>query len=363
MAHTEHAPGFISWAARLVAAVTLAALPSLALAHDPVYTSEFHRELCTFTASGSNPYFPLWVGHAVLLEGEEVDEGEVVEVSLIITVLDVTELVDGVVTRVVEERESIDGEIFEVSRNFFATCRETGDVWYFGEDVDFYEDGQIVDHHGSWRAGIDGAQPGIQMPSVPLLGARYFQELAPAVALDFAEIVSVTDTLTVPAGSFTNVLRVLEGSAIETTSVGEKWYLRGIGLAKDEELELVEVTEPDCQPDATTLCLNDGRFKVEAEWEDFAGHVGAAHAAQSSDDSGEFWFFGPDNVELLVKVIDGCGSSLDAYWVFAAGLTNVGVELTVTDTQADVPSKVYRNPVRSDFAPILDSAAFPTCDE
>ena len=117
------------------------ALPGLALADDPVYTSEFHRELCTFTASGSNPYFPLWAGHAVLLEGEEEDEGEIVEVSLLITVLDVTELVDGVVTRVVEERESIDGELYEVSRNFFATCRETGDVWYFGEDVDFYEDG------------------------------------------------------------------------------------------------------------------------------------------------------------------------------------------------------------------------------
>lgn len=361
MARSAFAPGFKTLAALAVAVVSLLALPLPVLADPPVYTSEFHRELCTFTASGSNPYFPLWVGHAVLLEGEEVDEGETVEVSLLITVLDATELVDGVVTRVVEERESIDGEIFEVSRNFFATCRETGDVWYFGEDVDFYENGQIVDHHGSWRAGLNGAQPGIQMPNVPLLGARYFQELAPGEALDFAEIASVSDALTLPAGNFTNVLRIVEGSAIETTSVGEKWYLRGIGLAKDEELELVEVTEPECQPDATTLCLNDGRFKVEAEWEDFAGHTGAGHAAPGSDDSGEFWFFGPDNVELLVKVIDGCGSSLDAYWVFAAGLTNVGVELTVTDTQSDAAPKVYTNAVGTNFAPILDSAAFDTC--
>lgn len=363
MARTGFAPSLRTLTALAVAAFSLLAFPRLGFADDPVYTAEFHRELCTFTASGSNPYFPLWPGHGVVLEGEEEDEGEILEVLLEITVLDETELVDGVVTRIVEERESLDGELYEVSRNFFATCRETGDVWYFGEDVDFYEDGQIVDHHGSWRAGIGGAQPGIQMPSVPLLGARYFQELAPGEALDFAEIVSVSDSLTVPAGSFTSVLRVLEGSAIETTSVGEKWYLRGIGLAKDEELELVEVTAPDCQPDATTLCLNDGRFRVSALWEDFAGHAAQAHAAQGSDDSGEFWFFGPDNVELLVKVIDGCDSSFESFWVFAAGLTNVGVELTVTDTRADVPSKVYRNPVSADFAPILDSAAFLTCDE
>jgi len=362
MNRIERAPSSLALAARLLAALSLLASPRLVLAHDPVYTSEFNRGLCTFTASGSNPYFPLWVGHAVLLQGEELDEGEPVEVALRITVLDETELVDGVVTRVVEEREWQDGELLEVARNFFVTCRETGDVWYFGEDVDFYEGGVIVNHNGTWRAGVNGAQPGIQMPSVPLVGARYFQELAPGIALDLAEIASVTDTLTVPAGSFTNVLKVDEGSAIETTSFGEKWYLRGIGLAKDGNIELVEVTEPDCQPDATTLCLNDGRFRVEAEWEDFAGHEGQGHATQSSDDSGEFWFFGPDNVELVVKVIDGCDSSFDSYWVFAAGLTNVGVQLTVTDTQSAVAPKVYANPVGTDFAPILDSAAFDTCD-
>lgn len=361
MARSESAHGFSVMAARVVAAVAMWMLPGLVLGDEPVYTSEFHRELCTFTASGSNPYFPLWPGHAVRLEGEEEDDGEIVEVSLLLTVLDATELVDGVVTRVVEEREWEDDELHEVSRNFFATCRETGDVWYFGEDVDFYEDGVIINHDGSWRAGVGGALPGIQMPSVPLVGARYFQELAPGIALDFAEISGVTESITLPAGSFTKVLKVTEGSALEIGSVSEKWYLRGIGLAKDEELELVQVSEPDCQPDETTLCLNDGRFRVVAEWEDFAGHVGPAHAAQGADDSGEFWFFGPDNVELLVKVIDGCGSSLDAYWVFVAGLTNVGVELTVTDTQSDVQPKIYTNEVGTNFAPILDSAAFDTC--
>lgn len=361
MNRTERAPSSLVPGILLLAALSPLALPRLTLADDPVYTSEFNRGRCTFTASGSNPYFPLWAGHAVVLQGQELDEGEPVDVTLHVTVLGETELVDGVATRVVEERELQDGELLEVARNFFATCRETGDVWYFGEDVDFYQGGVIVDHHGSWRAGIDGAQPGIQMPSVPLVGARYFQELAPGVALDLAEIASVTEAMTFPAGGFTNVLKVEESSAIETTSFGEKWYVRGIGLAKDGNLELVEVTGPACQPDATTLCLNDGRFRVRAEWEDFAGHEGQAHAAQGADGSGEFWFFGPENVELLVKLIDGCNSSFESYWVFAAGLTNVGVRLTVTDTQSAAAAKVYTNPVRTNFAPILDATAFSTC--
>jgi hypothetical protein len=339
MARIAFAPGFRTLAALAVAAVSMFALPGPALADDPVYTSEFHRELCTFTASGSNPYFPLWVGHAVLLEGEEEDDGEIVEVSLLITVLDVTELVDGVVTRVVEERESIDGELYEVSRNFFATCRETGDVWYFGENVDFYEDGQIVDHHGSWRAGIDGAQPGIQMPSVP---PHWRTVLPGARARGGARLRRDRER----DRSAQRACRQLHQRAESPGGVGHRnrerrreVVLRGIGLAKDE-LELIEVTEPDCQPDATTLCLNDGRFKVEAEWEDFAGHVGAAYAAQGSDDSGEFWFFGPDNVELLVKVIDGCGSSLDAYCGVRRRPDQRRRRADDDRHAADVPSKV-----------------------
>ena len=63
-----------------------------------------------------------------------------------------TELVDGVLTREVVEREKEDGELVEISYNYFAHCRETGDVWYFGEDVDDYEGGVIVGHGGAWRA-------------------------------------------------------------------------------------------------------------------------------------------------------------------------------------------------------------------
>jgi hypothetical protein len=101
-------------------------------------------------------------------------------------------------TRVIEERESVDGELAEVSRNFFAQCVETRDVFYFGEEVDFYEDGPIVDHGGAWLAGVSDAQPGIIMPGHFAVGAQYYQEMAPGVAEDFAVNSAVGVTMTVP---------------------------------------------------------------------------------------------------------------------------------------------------------------------
>jgi hypothetical protein len=337
-------------------------LPGAVLAHDPPFTEEFDRDHCTFTSVGSNLYFPLWPGYSLLLEGEEEDdEGETVEVSAEISVLADTEIVDGVETRVVEERESEDGELVEVSRNFMAICRETGAVWYFGEDVDDYEDGEIVSHEGGWRAGVGGAEPGILMPGMPLIGARHAQELAPGVAEDRGEVISRGNTLTVPAGTFEGVLEVSDTNPMEPDEADPKFYAPGVGLIKDEDLELVEVNPPSCLPDADTLCLNDGRFQVEATFTDFEAQHGIAMANQTTDDSGEFWFFSPDNVELLVKVLDACDlPDFNSFWVFAAGLTNVEVTITVTDTETD-ETRTYPNPLGNPFQPVLDTAAFPDC--
>lgn len=345
-----------------LAAAAALLLAGSALAHDPPYTEDFGRERCNFTSVGSNPYFPLWPGHALLLEGEEDDDGELIEVSSLNTVLFETELVDGVRTRVYEERESEDGELVEVSRNFMAYCRETGDVWYFGEDVDIYEDGEIVSHDGAWRAGEDGAQPGIIMPGNPLVGARYHEEIAPGVAEDRAEIISRDETVTVPVGTFEDVLETLATDPLDPGAADQKFYAPGIGNIVDEVLELVEITPPFCQPDATTHCLNDGRFRVTVAWESPQGGMGAGQAILASDDSGEFWFFNPDNTELIVKVLDGCNvPNQENFWVFIAGLTNVGVTITVEDTFGEAPPKVYTNPVGTQFQPRLDTSAFDVC--
>ncbi|MGI0050085.1 MAG: hypothetical protein ACREAW_11140 [Nitrososphaera sp.] len=200
------------------------------------FTSSFMAENCTFNSTGSNPFFILEPNYQLVLAGEE--EGE--QVELIVTVLDETKQVNGTETRVVEERESVDGELVEVSRNFFAICEETNSVFYFGEEVDDYEDGEIVGHEGAWLAGEDNATAGIMMPGTTLLGARYYNEIAPDVALDRAEIIEDDEELETPAGTFENVLVIRETTPLEPDVEEFKYYAAGIGLLQDEDLKLEE---------------------------------------------------------------------------------------------------------------------------
>ncbi|RJP67782.1 MAG: hypothetical protein C4532_14095 [Candidatus Abyssobacteria bacterium SURF_17] len=204
------------------------------------YTTDFRLDACTFSTTGSNEYFILEPGYQLNLAGEE--KGVLIELS--ITVLNETEMVGDIETRVVEEMEREDGELVEVSRNFFAICNETNSVFYFGEDVDIYEDGEIVSHEGAWRAFENGNLPGLIMPGIILLGARYFQEIAPEIALDRAEIVKMDATLQVPLDEFENVLVTLETSPLAPGEKDLKFYAPGVGLIKDEAAELIEIVNP-----------------------------------------------------------------------------------------------------------------------
>lgn len=111
-----------------------------------------------------------------------------------------------------------------------------------------------------------------------------------------------------------------------------------------------------CVPGPTTLCLNRGRFKVEAAWKDFAGHAGTGRTLPLTSDTGAFWFFAPENVEVVVKVLDGQGLN-GKFWVFYGALSNVEYTLTVTDTSTGAV-KVYRNPAGT-FASVGDTSALP----
>jgi PKD repeat protein len=113
-----------------------------------------------------------------------------------------------------------------------------------------------------------------------------------------------------------------------------------------------------CRADAETLCLNGGRFSVTAEWTKLDQSNGFGQAVPLTDDSGYFWFFDASNIEMVLKVLNGCAID-NAYWVFAAGLTNVQVDLTVTDTTTGA---VYtnRNPQGTAFVPIQSTNAFPS---
>ena len=218
---------------------------SAALRGGAEFTDEFGIEDLTFRTSGENPYFPLIPGRQLLLQG--TDDGEVVRV--LISTLHQTTRVNGVWTRVIEEREWVDGELVEVSRNFFAHCKENGSVFYFGEDVDIYEDGEIVSHEGAWRAGTNGARAGVIMPGLALVGSRYFQEVAPGLALDRAEHVSQEEFVETPAGAFTDCLFIEETSPLEPGSTSEKSYAPGIGLIQDNEVKLIGFTPGDFDDD------------------------------------------------------------------------------------------------------------------
>ena len=111
-----------------------------------------------------------------------------------------------------------------------------------------------------------------------------------------------------------------------------------------------------CSADATTLCLNSGRFQVQTQWTTPQGQSGAGQAVGLTSDTGYFWFFSSNNAEVIVKVVDGRAFN-SRFWVFAGGLTNVNVVMTVTDTLTGT-FKTYTNPQGVAFQPIQDTSAF-----
>jgi hypothetical protein len=185
-----------------------------------------------FSAEITNPFLPLPAGTAWVLEGTE--DGQ--HVRLVVSSLDQTQDIAGVTTRVMEERETHDGVLVEISRNFL-TQTPDGTVCYYGEDVDIYEGGAIVSHEGAWRAGVANALPGILMPGAPALGMAFRQERAQGVAEDRAEITAVGETVTVPAGTFSNTVRFLETTPLEPGSESAKVYARDVGLIVDDAVE------------------------------------------------------------------------------------------------------------------------------
>jgi len=214
----------------------IVASSSLTFAANIPYTKTFEVNKNNLRPFGLNDYFiPLFPGNRLLLEGEE--DGAVIRV--LITVLARTRIVDGVRCSVVREVEWEDGEIFEISWNYFAIDRRTKSVFYFGEHVNDYEDGELVGHEGEWLAGVDGAQPGLIMPGLPLNGSRYFQEYYPGVAVDRAEHLNNNVMITVPAGTFDGCLYVAERSSLEPGEISYKTYAPGIGIVHDDIIELI----------------------------------------------------------------------------------------------------------------------------
>ncbi|MEM6795737.1 MAG: beta-propeller fold lactonase family protein, partial [Acidobacteriota bacterium] len=178
---------------------------------------------------------------------------------------------------------------------------------------------------------------------------------------DVGVTLRVEDRLTGAVKSYVNdrgtLFRpVLDTSAFATCSTPTSASAPRPKRAEATEAEEQVPAKAPCEPSPTSTCLAQGRFRVELSYLTSDSISGAGTAVRLTEDTGYFWFFGPDNIEVVIKVLDAC-EAFGRFWVFAGGLTNVRVEITVTDTETG-EQRTYLNPLGSSFEPIADTEAF-----
>jgi len=176
-----------------------------------------------------NPYLPLPPGTTWTYRGEEDNDPEVDVVS----VTHQTKAILGVTTTVVQDTVSIDGTLAEATSDWYAQD-DRGAVWYFGEDSKEYDShGHVTSAAGSWQAGVKGAKPGVVMEARPAVGDTYRQEFAKGEAEDMATVLSLSERVTVPVGSFANVVETKDFSCIESEQE-HKFFAPGVGMIRSE---------------------------------------------------------------------------------------------------------------------------------
>lgn len=212
-----------------IASLALLTAPALAAPVLPTFSAS------DFTGNPViiNPYFPVVEGQVRSFEGSA---GE----SFVFTGMGAGPTIMGIKTFSVRD-DAFDGELLiEQTFDFYAQDK-SGNVWYMGEDVTNYhydKKGNLIgtDSASAWRAGVNGALPGYIMPTNLTTGFNYYQEHAPNDdALDQATNVAIVPSVTVAAGTFSNVLQVIETSEIDKSARGFKYYASGTGLIKEEE--------------------------------------------------------------------------------------------------------------------------------
>jgi hypothetical protein len=193
-----------------------------------------------------NPYFPLIPGTKWEYE---IKRGNVTIEKDTVEVLNEGREVMGIQATVVRDTVSVGDQIVEDTYDWFAQDKDSH-VWYVGESVDNYVSGVLANHRGSWEWGVDGALPGIIMWADPSshLNEEYYQEYYVGRAEDKGQVLSVNESVSVPFGSFENVVQTLDFSALEPNLKEHKFYAAGIGLIKEidlnsgEEVLLIEFT-------------------------------------------------------------------------------------------------------------------------
>jgi hypothetical protein len=225
----------------LAALLCLGAQPTLAketaapaaTAKASAWQEDFGVANCKLATTGRNDYFVLEPGHQLVLAGGSV--------KLQITVLDQTKLINGVTTRVVEEREWDKGQLQEVSRNYYAICEQSKDVLHFGEDVEVYKDGKLVNTQGTWLVDGQNNRPGLVIPGKPQPGMKYYQEIAPSITLNRGQVLSLAETCKTAAGTFKQCMKIEGTSGMDAKKREYKFYAPQIGLVRDQNLRLMKV--------------------------------------------------------------------------------------------------------------------------
>ena len=199
-----------------------------------------------FVEGVDNPYFPLEPGTVLVYEGRSGDEREVVTVR----VTHRTKEILGITAVVVRDTVTIAGEVHEDTFDWYAQDVD-GNVWYLGEDTKEYEEGGVVSTEGSWEAGVGGALAGVIMPADPSVGLAYTQEHYAGEAEDKGKVVALSEHLSVPAGSFADVVVTEDWTPLEPKVREHKSYAPGVGVVFEEivrggegVLRLVEIRSP-----------------------------------------------------------------------------------------------------------------------
>lgn len=186
----------------------------------------------TFQAAVTHPYYPLTPGMVRTYEGESEDGHE----RIVVEVLAETREIAGITATIVRDRVYLDGNLVEDTYDWFAQDAD-GNVWYLGEDTKEIEDGKVVSTEGSFEVGIDGAKAGIIMPATPTVGQAYYQEFYEGEAEDRGKVLSLNETVTVPAGTFTDCIRTEDTTPLESDVLEHKYYCPGIGTVLEVDLE------------------------------------------------------------------------------------------------------------------------------
>jgi hypothetical protein len=144
---------------------------------------------------------------------------------------------------ILQETEFEGGSIAEISRNYFAQA-DDGGVYYFGEVVDNYEDGVVVDHGGSWLVGgpvgddppetATADAPALFMPADPQVGDTWKPEDLFPLVDETVELIAEDVTVKVPAGKLEGCIKVKETSQL-SEGFEHKWYKAGLGFVKAKE--------------------------------------------------------------------------------------------------------------------------------